>query len=93
MTKLHAPGHVPIRTCVGCGKRQEQAGLVRLVRDSGSVVVDPNKRLPGRGAWLHPDLGCYRKALATGRLARSLRFNSRNDQAWTQTEDFFVANG
>ncbi|HEX6473161.1 MAG TPA: YlxR family protein [Streptosporangiaceae bacterium] len=48
----------PLRTCVGCRVRAAKSDLLRLVVVEGSVIPDPGGRLPGRGASLHPDLGC-----------------------------------
>ncbi|GGK90274.1 YlxR family protein [Mangrovihabitans endophyticus] len=67
----------PTRTCVGCRKRAPAVTLVRFVAvGAGDVFLlrpDPSRRLPGRGAHLHPDLACF--ALAERRRAwgRALR--------------------
>lgn len=43
----------PIRTCVGCRTRFEQARLVRFVRDGGAWRCDDGRpRSRGRGAYL-----------------------------------------
>src|SRR5262249_60654822 len=49
----------PVRTCVGCGRRSPQAELVRFVARQGRLVLDPRRRLGGRGAWLHRLPGCW----------------------------------
>lgn len=61
----------PERTCIGCRARAPQASLLRLAWDAtaGSVVADPARRIPGRGAYLHP--GCT--ALGGRQLGRALR--------------------
>ncbi len=67
------PRHVPQRTCVGCRSQQSKRDLLRIVRTpSGEVVVDPTGRLPGRGAYLHQDTGCWSEGLRKGRLGRAL---------------------
>jgi predicted RNA-binding protein YlxR (DUF448 family) len=46
------------------------------VRDlAGLVVIDPDRRAPGRGAYLHPRARCVDAALASdaAALARALR--------------------
>jgi predicted RNA-binding protein YlxR (DUF448 family) len=48
----------PIRTCVGCRRRVARTELLRAVVVEDRVVPDPQGRLPGRGASLHPDPGC-----------------------------------
>ncbi|WP_446689062.1 YlxR family protein [Saccharothrix tamanrassetensis] len=39
----------------------------------GTVVPDARRRLPGRGAWLHPDPGCLRDAEKRRAFPRALR--------------------
>ncbi|HEY4616130.1 MAG TPA: YlxR family protein [Citricoccus sp.] len=69
--------HTPVRTCVGCRSREDQTKLVRLALDgvpgSRSVVPDPRRRMPGRGAWLHPDPACVQAALKRGAFHRAFR--------------------
>ncbi len=59
----------PIRTCVGCRRRDVQAAMVRVVRGPDGLVV--SRTAPGRGAWLHP--GCGAPALKRRAFARALR--------------------
>ena len=64
----------PVRMCVGCRARGAKGSLVRIVRSPvGEVAVDPTGRAAGRGAYVHPDEGCVRRALRAGSLARALR--------------------
>jgi predicted RNA-binding protein YlxR (DUF448 family) len=62
----------PVRTCVGCGNRSEKAQLTRLVVSDGAIVVDAAQTFPGRGAYLHPQSGCWRQALRKRALVRKL---------------------
>jgi predicted RNA-binding protein YlxR (DUF448 family) len=62
----------PERTCLGCRKRDRQAVLVRLVADGDRVVIDAERKRPGRGAWVHRDRKCAAR-LAIGGLERGLR--------------------
>src|SRR5690606_10403344 len=70
-------GPGPVRTCVGCRRRDLAARLVRVVLADGTAgrtaVVDLARRLPGRGAWLHPDLQCLDLAERRRAFARALR--------------------
>lgn len=43
----------PERTCVACRSRAPQSDLLRLVSAGGALVADPDRRLPGRGCYLH----------------------------------------
>ena len=66
--------HVPQRTCVGCRQVLSKRQLIRIVRSSEGVVIDPSGKLPGRGAYLHDQKSCWVKALK-GSLANALRTN------------------
>jgi predicted RNA-binding protein YlxR (DUF448 family) len=45
-----------------------------------TVVLDERRALPGRGAWLHPDLSCWELATRRSALTRALRTTARIDQ-------------
>lgn len=70
----------PERTCIGCRRRDQQVDLVRVVvsnsapATAGSVVlaVDAHRALPGRGAWLHRDPACLRRAVKQRAFNRAL---------------------
>ena len=49
----------PIRTCVGCGQRAPQATLVRMVAMGDGLRLDPRRRAPGRGGYLHRAPACW----------------------------------
>ena len=70
----------PVRTCVGCRATGPRSALLRVVayRD-GSLVVDVGRRMPGRGAWLHPDPGCLEKAERRRAFGRALRVAGQPD--------------
>jgi len=66
--------NAPVRTCVGCRQRVEltpECGLVRFVMVDGVLTRDDQRRLLGRGAWVHEECldlaerrGAFRRALA-----------------------------
>ncbi|MDO5493713.1 MAG: YlxR family protein [Nesterenkonia sp.] len=73
---------VPVRTCVGCRRRVDQGDVVRFVLapasdDDGAslprVVPDPARRMPGRGAWLHPEEECFEQAVRRKAFHRAFR--------------------
>ncbi|MDX1886955.1 YlxR family protein [Mycolicibacterium sp. 120270] len=77
-TSPHRSTEGPVRTCVGCRKRELAVELLRLVavgRGNGNyaVTVDIAGNLPGRGAWLHPDQQCLHAAIRRRAFARALR--------------------
>ncbi|WP_211345986.1 YlxR family protein [Propioniferax innocua] len=71
--------NTPIRTCVGCRRTEPVQRLVRFVALEGVLVVDDERRIPGRGAHLHRDeaggvsLACARQALRKRAMPRALR--------------------
>jgi predicted RNA-binding protein YlxR (DUF448 family) len=75
----------PVRTCVGCRKRELAVGLLRVVAVDGNgelaVTVDSARKLPGRGAWLHPDPGCLSAAIRRRAFVRALRITGSPDVA------------
>ncbi len=44
-----------------------------MVARSGALVPDVGRRMPGRGAHLHPDLGCLELAARRKAFPRALR--------------------
>jgi predicted RNA-binding protein YlxR (DUF448 family) len=44
-------GHIPIRTCRGCGRKVSKLELVRLVMVNGALVEDPDQNVAGRGVY------------------------------------------
>lgn len=63
----------PIRTCVGCRERAPAAELLRVVASNGRLMPDASKRLPGRGASIHPSEPCLQAAARRRAWARALR--------------------
>ena len=70
-----------VRTCLGCRQRAARHELLRVVAtDQGSgftVVPDPGRRLPGRGASLHPTPECLALAIRRRAFSRALRVEGR----------------
>jgi predicted RNA-binding protein YlxR (DUF448 family) len=65
--------HIAIRTCAGCGAKDDKRQLVRIVRTGGGdVEVDEAGRKPGRGAYLCPRLSCWERGIIKERLGRAL---------------------
>ncbi len=64
---------MPVRTCVGCRQADEKENMLRVVRTTDGVKVDPRQVLPGRGAYVHDDTACMDSAIKRGGLGRTLR--------------------
>ncbi|MGH3753113.1 MAG: YlxR family protein [Pseudonocardiaceae bacterium] len=71
----------PVRTCVGCRTRAAASGLLRVVAVDGTLIPDPRRRHPGRGAWVHPVIGCLRLAERRRAFPRALRCAGMLDTA------------
>ncbi|WP_183507026.1 MULTISPECIES: YlxR family protein [unclassified Mycolicibacterium] len=74
----------PVRTCVGCRKRELAVDLLRVVAVSNgngecAVNVDQAGNLPGRGAWLHPIDRCLEAAIRRRAFGRALRITGSPD--------------
>jgi len=77
-----------VRTCVGCRVRAPASELLRVVSVTDEnepaggrtrLVPDPARRLPGRGAHLHPDPACLALALRRRAFGRALRLSGVPD--------------
>ncbi|MCE1180162.1 MAG: YlxR family protein [Micrococcales bacterium] len=76
----------PVRTCVGCRRADSWSALLRVVAETGvtgtpRLVPDPQHRLPGRGAWLHPRVACLDLAVRRRAFPRALRVSLPLDPA------------
>jgi uncharacterized protein len=85
------PNH-PTRTCAGCQKRADAPlELVRVVlgaedaKGARAVVVDVASSAFGRGAHVHPEPGCVKKACAGG-FARAFRCAISADAATVRAQ-------
>ena len=58
---------------MGCRTTGSRQALLRVVADHGVLVVDVARRMPGRGAWLHPDPHCLELAVKRRAFGRALR--------------------
>ena len=64
--------HIPQRTCVGCREVLSKRQMLRIVRTTEGVRVDPTGKLAGRGAYLHDKRSCWARGLK-GALAHALK--------------------
>jgi uncharacterized protein len=77
------PARAPMRMCVGCRLRAPASELIRFVAggtgDDLRLLPDPSRRLPGRGAHLHPDPACFALAERRRAFGRALRLSGVAD--------------
>ena len=90
------PSGKPVRTCIGCRKRELAVELLRVVAVDGgngqwAVTVDAARTLPGRGAWLHRVPECLEAAVRRRAFGRALRITGTPDI--TAVEERFPASG
>lgn len=64
--------HVPQRTCVGCREVLPKRTLIRIVKGTDGVQIDPSGKLAGRGAYLHDRRSCWEHGLK-GALSKALK--------------------
>ena len=74
----------PVRTCVGCRKRELAVELLRVVavpvgNGEYAVIVDTGGSLPGRGAWLHSVPQCVQQAIRRRAFTKALRIAGSPD--------------
>lgn len=74
----------PVRTCIGCRERDGVPSLLRVVLVEGRIIPDPRRRLPGRGAWIHPTAVCEELATRRRAWSRALRYPARAETSAVQ---------
>ena len=62
-----------VRTCVGCKKLGTRESLIRVVLVNAELTIDEDKKLPGRGAWLHGSKNCFDLAVNRKAFGRALK--------------------
>ncbi len=65
--------HVPIRTCLVCGRKSAKFELLRIALspEERTIVPDPGQRLAGRGAYVCQ--GCLPRLRYTKRVQKAFR--------------------
>ncbi len=63
----------PVRTCVGCRQRGNRSDLIRIANFQGNLSVDSDKKMPGRGSWLHKKTKCLETAVERKAFGRAFR--------------------
>lgn len=64
----------PERMCVGCQEMKLKKEMIRVVRTKdGDITIDPTGKLAGRGAYICPEVECFKTAFKSKRLEKSLK--------------------
>ncbi len=80
-------GHVPIRMCIGCGRKRRKEEMIRFIKTPDRVFVPKERKdQVGRGLYLCPKPDCLRKAerkkrvsCADGAIGMALDSGSRSE--------------
>jgi predicted RNA-binding protein YlxR (DUF448 family) len=63
----------PLRMCVGCREMKIKKELIRIVRTpAGDIELDNTGKKSGRGAYICPDLQCFKKAVKSKSIHKAL---------------------
>lgn len=85
-----APREIRIRTCVATRERKPDSELLRVVLDPEDttrtrLLADPGRRLPGRGAWITPDITALELAEQRRAFGRAFRVSTAVDTGHVRT--------
>ena len=65
---------IPLRQCIGCGEMKSKKEMIRVIKTAeGEILLDATGRKNGRGAYLCPSMGCFKKAVKGRGLERSFK--------------------
>ena len=65
---------IPMRQCVGCGEMKTKKEMMRVLKTpEGPICLDTTGKKNGRGAYLCKDVECFRRAVKSKGLERSLK--------------------
>ena len=65
---------IPLRQCIGCGEMKSKKELIRVLKTTeDEIVIDATGRKNGRGAYICPSMECFKKAVKSKVLERSLK--------------------
>ncbi len=62
------------RQCIGCGEMKSKKEMIRVLKTADDTIeIDATGRRNGRGAYLCPSMDCWKKAVKSKGLERSLK--------------------
>lgn len=77
---------IPQRTCIVCRQKFDKRQLMRLVRTSDGVTIDPTGKQEGRGAYICDQADCRTKVASTAILNRALKM-TLSDEDYQRLRD------
>jgi len=81
VTKNEPASTEPTRGCAACRARLPRAELIRFAHDGAAVVVDLDRRHPGRGVNIGPARRCLEQAIKRGAFQRGFRRSVPQEEA------------
>jgi uncharacterized protein len=71
---MKAKGHIPVRTCISCGKKRPRHELIRLICDGENRLIrDDSGGAKGRGAYICETPSCTERLWINKRLNKHFR--------------------
>lgn len=66
------PKKVPMRLCMGCNENKTKKELIRVVKNQlGEISLDSIGKKAGRGAYICPNIDCFKKARKAKRFEKA----------------------
>ena len=76
---MYQAKHIPIRTCVGCGKKRPQKDFIKIIRTKEkSIVLKLNiisDKSEGRSVYVCRSFDCWTEAVKKGKIDRNIKTN------------------
>ncbi|RNE49380.1 YlxR family protein [Corynebacterium alimapuense] len=81
---------IRVRTCIATRERRPDTELLRVVLDPEDptrtrLLPDPSRKLPGRGAWITPDVVALELAEQRRAFGRAFRMSTAVDSGHVRT--------
>lgn len=71
---------IPMRQCTGCGEMKNKRELIRVIKTpEEEIIIDATGKKNGRGAYICCSNECFKKAVKTKGLERSLKVSIPNE--------------
>ncbi len=68
------PNHKPTRICIVCRKKGDKSEFFKIVKNrAGQVLVETDKKLEGRGAYICKNSDCVKKCEKSKALNRTFK--------------------
>ncbi len=65
---------IPQRQCIGCGEMKNKKEMIRIIKTpQEEILIDVTGKKNGRGAYICKSSDCFRKAVKSKGLERSLK--------------------